>query len=283
MSYLYIIGNGFDLAHGIRSRYADFKTWLRDEGYADHIKKIEQTFNINGEDWSDYESALGTYDIEEMYEWIAGDLTIDIDHMMRSQFIYEDAPDIFMGQFWQDIKAKFCEWVNAIRISLASRTFRLPADARYLTFNYTRTLEDTYGISSTQIRHIHGIAPSDNLIVGHNRYAQPNPDYGGNQWEMEESVRERIKGAMNINYKNVDAIIAANADYFTSLGDIDHITILGHSYNDIDMPYFQAVKAVVSPQCRWEFSWLTDADKVNAMAMIGRLGIDLATCAFVRL
>lgn len=283
MSYLYIIGNGFDLAHGIRSRYADFKTWLMDKGYADHIKKIEQTFSINGEDWSDYESALGTYDIEDMYEWIAGDLTIDIDHMMRSQFIYEDAPDIFMGQFWKDIKAKFCEWVNAIRISLASRTFMLPADAIYLTFNYTRTLEDTYGISSTQIRHIHGIAPSDNLIVGHNRYAQPNPDYGGNQWEMEEGVRERIKGAMNSNYKNVDAIIAANADYFASFGDIDHITILGHSYNDIDMPYFQTVKAVVSPQCRWEFSWHTDADKVNARAMIGRLGIDLATCAFVRL
>lgn len=282
MGQFFIIGNGFDLTHEIKSKYADFKAWLIDEGNKEHIQMIEQTFCINGEDWSDYEAALGRYDIEEMYEWITDGLEIDLDHMMRSQFIYEDAPDIMMGKFWQDIHEKFCDWVNTIKVSSAVRNFSLPAHAKYLTFNYTRTLEEVYAIPESQILHIHGCAPSDDLVVGHDCYAAPNPEYGGNQWEMEEGVREQIKGAMNSNYKDVQSIISANAAYFASLSNVDHITVIGHSYNRIDMPYFRAIKDAVGPQCRWELCWYTDADKANADAMIAALGIDPALCSFVR-
>ena len=88
MAILYIIGNGFDLASKIKSSYVDFKARLIELSSEEHIMMIEQNFCINGSDWSDYEAALGRYDIEEMHEWITNGLEIDLDHMMRFQFIH---------------------------------------------------------------------------------------------------------------------------------------------------------------------------------------------------
>ena len=55
---------------------------------------------------------------------------------------------------------------------------------------------------------------------------------------------------MNDNYKDVQSIIAKHRDYFTSLSDIEIIRVFGHSYNDIDMPYFQKIKDSVSKEIR---------------------------------
>lgn len=281
---LYIIGNGFDLAHEIQSSYAHFKEWLINEGYNEHVQSLENNFCFKCENWSDYETALGEYNIEEIYEQIAGDLSIDYDHLMRSQAIFEDAPDIIMGPFWRDIKEKFYDWVNSIDISYTKRRFSLPADAKYLTFNYTLTLENVYNLTSDHIFHIHGrVASDNNIIVGHNKYRAPNPKYGGNQWEMEEGVRERIKGAMNDNYKDVHSIIAKHRDYFTSLSNIGMITVFGHSYNDIDMPYFQKIKDSVSKECKWILNWHSNNDKTNAEKMIEHLGIMPQNVEFIEI
>ena len=200
---------------------------------------------------------------------------------MRSQALFEDAPDLMVGTFWRDIKDKFYDWVNSIDISSTKRRFCLPADAKYLTFNYTLTLEKVYNITPNQILHIHGLVASDDIIVGHNNYIAPNPEYGGNQWEMEEGVRERIKGAMNDNYKDVQSIIAKHRDYFTSLSDIEMIRVFGHSYNDIDMPYFQKIKDRVSKECNWILTCHSDNDKVNAEKLIALLGIVSSNVKFV--
>lgn len=55
---------------------------------------------------------------------------------------------------------------------------------------------------------------------------------------------------MNDNYKDVQSIIAKHRDYFTSLSDIEIIRVFGHSYNIIDMPYFQKIKDSVSKEIR---------------------------------
>ena len=100
---LYILGTGFDLAHEIHSSYAHFKEWLIKEGYNEHVQTLERHFCFECVNWSDYETALGSYDLDDIYEQIAGDLSIDLDHLMRSQAIFEDAPDLILGTFWRDI------------------------------------------------------------------------------------------------------------------------------------------------------------------------------------
>ena len=53
---LYIIGNGFDLHHGLKSRYWDFKLYLENKD-KDLLEKLEEYFSSDSL-WSDFEGTL---------------------------------------------------------------------------------------------------------------------------------------------------------------------------------------------------------------------------------
>ena len=89
---------------------------------------------------------------------------------------------------------------------------------------------------------------------------------GGRSTRTYQGSNERQLQRCSIhNYKH--------RDYFTSLSDIEIIRVFGHSYNDIDMPYFQKIKDSVSKECKWILNWHSDNDKVNAENLIAQLGI----------
>ena len=90
MSNLFIIGNGFDLAHGIKSSYNDFYSFLRKKYGEEKSKWILPSINIaknqcndfdsarllmrlislaekNGECWSDLENSLGKLDYTNFF------------------------------------------------------------------------------------------------------------------------------------------------------------------------------------------------------------------------
>lgn len=46
---LYIIGNGFDLKHGMSTKYSDFKRWLFDNGRIVVIQELQKAFS--GSEW----------------------------------------------------------------------------------------------------------------------------------------------------------------------------------------------------------------------------------------
>ena len=75
---LYIIGNGFDLKHGMSTKYSDFKRWLFDNGRIDVIQELQKAFPAQNGDayilWSDFEKALGLYDINVVLNWSWEDL-----------------------------------------------------------------------------------------------------------------------------------------------------------------------------------------------------------------
>ena len=63
---LIIIGNGFDLAHNLNTRYSDFMEylWKNDKEFYDRLTKY-----IYDEDlWNDFETALGYFDDGELLE-----------------------------------------------------------------------------------------------------------------------------------------------------------------------------------------------------------------------
>ena len=65
---LFIIGNGFDLAHGIKSQYSDFAKWVRQRGNYRLVQMMEIFFSNNRDFWGDIEKALGEYDEEEIVD-----------------------------------------------------------------------------------------------------------------------------------------------------------------------------------------------------------------------
>lgn len=55
MSRLYIIGNGFDIAHGIPCRYSDFRRYCKEE-MPEMYEKLNRYYDGGDKLWSDFES-----------------------------------------------------------------------------------------------------------------------------------------------------------------------------------------------------------------------------------
>lgn len=63
LKHLYIIGNGFDLHHGINSSYKNFHEWMN-ENNPDVIEKVDEIYGIcDDEWWSDFENQLASLDV----------------------------------------------------------------------------------------------------------------------------------------------------------------------------------------------------------------------------
>lgn len=68
MNIVYLIGNGFDINIGLKTRYKDFYDYylaLDSSGDNEHVKKLKEhlkeTLSTDDKYWSDLEIALGAY------------------------------------------------------------------------------------------------------------------------------------------------------------------------------------------------------------------------------
>lgn len=174
-SKLYIIGNGFDIMHGMKTKYRDFYNWLLISGRLYIIEELQSVYNIEEDGeyllWYNFEDALGKYDINVALEWSFENLNIAEIPIGNQKVSY---PSLFLETQLDDIvNDVFPKWVREIPLS-TERKLELPQDALYFTFNYTDTLEQLYGISQKNVLHIHGRSNSvDHLIIGHNNFRDP--------------------------------------------------------------------------------------------------------------
>ena len=59
---LYVIGNGFDLHHGMPTQFADFRTFAR-KAAPDVFRAVDRYVPVSA-NWSDLEDALAALDVE---------------------------------------------------------------------------------------------------------------------------------------------------------------------------------------------------------------------------
>ena len=173
---LYIIGNGFDIAHKMPTGYGDFRRWLIDNNRIDVIQELQNAYpkKINDDYllWSDFEEALGEYDLESVINWSWESLYLTESSIGGQLF---DDPYFFLNTQLPDIiNEVFSRWILSIPIATTKSDYRIVQDALYLTFNYTDTLEQLYQIPESNVLHIHGRASKgERLIVGHNHRINP--------------------------------------------------------------------------------------------------------------
>lgn len=275
LSVLYIIGNGFDLAHGMKTRYADFKQWLIENNRIDVIHELQSAYPAKmGKSfllWSDFETALGQYDIKKVINWSWEDLFLTTVSIGGQRF---DSPQFFLDTQLNDIiNSAFSAWAKQIRLA-ENTDYTLPKDALFLTFNYTDTLETLYGILEKQVLHIHGRASTDDkLIVGHNRMIDP-----GDYWDDHKGLREnneRMQRLWNMNdlCKPFDEIIEKNESFFAQMKDVCDVYVIGHSCGEIDSPYFRKVKTSVLEEAQWHFNPYSEEDVRRIDVMRETIGI----------
>lgn len=263
---LIIIGNGFDIAHGIRSTYKGFREWLQAKGESNLIGLMDIFFSNKRDVWNDIEKALGEYDEASILSFCRPDEEFDFDHSLSSSARIEDSPMAIFQPALERFKDKFDEWVESIEIFGTERIIELSPNCQYLTFNYTDTLETIYGIPRRNIVHIHGSRlVHDEYIIGHSCYRDPNDVWDEETLIFESRAKESIIESMNGFVKDYHGNIVKYSDFFSKLSSTKQIICFGHSMNTIDWPYFEAIIDRVGKDVPWRISCYSkeDFDNVN--------------------
>ena len=272
---LFVIGNGFDLSHGIKSGYWDFEQWVKAQGHNQLIGLMDTFFSNKRSLWSDVETALGEYDEGDILDYCSPEEGIDYDHMLRSVIAIEDAPDSFFKPTLEEFLSIYRDWVDSIDILQAKANQKLLSDYKYLTFNYTETLEQVYCIPSSQVLHIHGSRlQKDDYIIGHNCLKDPNLyDTLNGEFYFEQDAKNKIICWMNGLYKDTQSIIHRNQQFFASLGNIKLIVVKGHSLYYVDWPYFDEIFKYADKTAEWLFFYYSENDLRRVEKYIKHIGI----------
>ncbi|WP_312151027.1 bacteriophage abortive infection AbiH family protein [Paenibacillus odorifer] len=267
MSSVFIIGNGFDLAHEIKTSYEDFHQDLKEnypdasfKGYVPEAKMMPdgdmsygaidtvgflikviseaELESEGGEKWSDLETSLslGRLSLNEyLDDWVDDDDDNEWHKVQRNENVAINLVGAVL-----EISDYFSEWIESIEIDEFSpkNDFVNLIDKEndlFLTFNYTQTLEVLYKVKN--VCHIHGEQGSD-LMFGHGDDATYTEQFmdshvGAEDYlqEMHEKLRKDTAGAIN-----------RNQEFFRNISkSVDRIYSFGFSFSEVDQVYIQEI------------------------------------------
>ena len=285
MKRLFIIGNGFDLAHGIHSSYEDFREFLvsklgtitgkkydnfdfTDSSILtnDYIKTPENdlltilyflsvaeydgTLNI---EWKNIEKSVGELDFSEFENFFIDESEDDKEY--RANWINYD---MFLPyvDLLTEIPNYFREWIWQISLYNVSINKNIQkffdSNTVFLCFNYTNTLERVYNVSRNNICYIHGNAnEKTNIYFGHGNDLTYDNFINSISNDNYYSVAEEYCMINDILRKPVMNIIDNNLDFFKSLNNIDQIYSYGFSYGLVDQPYIRKICEYIPQNCEW--------------------------------
>lgn len=298
---LYIIGNGFDLYHGFPTRYSDFANYLQIQN-PDLLELLHRYYYLDkGIDlWANFEENLANLDKDGLLE----DLTNYLPTISSRDFRDRDWHS-FSIEVSSKVKAlthNLCEEFRRFILSATSASeidsglkLRLQCNSKFLSFNYSNTLERHYSIPQSNITYIHGKAHdmSNSIILGHGinpeefkvkpeeqpedlsdeelerwyEYMSDNYDYS-----YEQGVGEVYDYYIS-SFKNIEQIIETNRGFFSSLMPIKNVYILGHSLSKIDIPYFQKIHESLPFSCQWYVSFHSEDDYLEKRETVINIGI----------
>jgi hypothetical protein len=272
---LYIIGNGFDLWHRLPTSYRDFYGVARDT-----LDEIDSYFRFDiGKDtvpWHDFENRLGTFDWRSLYEECDNTDVSSDDFKPGHVYGLEDELTERSSDLVEAIRDHFEEWVEGIDISSASKQMDFEPAARFITFNYTSTLQEIYEIEESNLLHVHGRAGKTELVFGHGVQIIEEPEFDSESGESNRTMFSDAEGSAKSPLyafkKPVDEIIEKHRAYFAALGDISEVVIIGHSLNEVDLPYFRAI-ASRATRCNWSVYCFEESDWDHHPHQLIRCGI----------
>lgn len=309
MTNLYIIGNGFDLYHGLDTKYQSFAKYLSeaDSEVYDLILNYYGLPDISEEPvsdeeyaaWATFELALADLD----YEQVLDDHSDSIanpgseDFRDRDWHTYQIDMELIIEKLTKRLISKFNEFILDVRYpdNINDSKLKLIPQSRFLNFNYTDTLERYYEVDSKEICYIHERSSQDNckIILGHGtdpssfEVKDPEPPEGLNEEELEhwreqmsdqydysyESAKHEILSYYTKAFKNTLSIIDKNIRFFESLNNTESIYVLGHSISQVDIKYFEAVKNFASQNAKWYVTYYSDYEKTKHLEALTAIGV----------
>jgi hypothetical protein len=291
--HLYIIGNGFDIHHDIHSKYYErnggdcFRKWL-DENECDLLCKIDDNFGYQTDEWwGKFEENLASVETlkvayEEAFEHYPNFGSDDFRD--RDWYEAEIATEMRLNGVFSEIQNALSKWVSQLSKGNNTKKIRLlNENSLFLSFNYTHTLEDLYGIPPERILYIHGCLNGESLVFGHGmQYSDlrkimekfervSEGDY------VYQTAKESALFSVASHRKVVEDIISKHVKWFERLYDTTNIHIFGHSLGVVDLPYFYKIfDSCDKEKVLVEISCFDDVAKEKAMSLIKTTSIPLS-------
>jgi len=290
MNSLFILGNGFDLAHGLPTMYKDFRSAIlknypnaginRDEQFDiyDYFEMYEDEFaaeilvyaidSASGLEWNDFENALAHINFYDKFprRTESADMSREEDNKDARNYLL--AVDIISNAMISS--TKYCQgffrcWVKDVEQELESRAYA-PKESlielfanptnQYLTFNYTKTLQKLYGIR--KVIHIHNRV-GQKLIFGHGNDQATYKEPIENSCTISSSFLNDLLLSFR---KDTVTPIKKYSDSFKKLdGNIDKVYSYGFSYSKVDSIYIKTIIKRIATNATWYFTDYESFDK----------------------
>jgi len=301
MNTLYIIGNGFDLHHQVKSNYHDFKKYL-EQNHSELLEIMGNYYDISNDSmlWWQFENGLKDFDSSELESEFAEHLPnyASDDFRDRDRYDLEIYIENELSPFRKELQIAFNNWILSLEQPLIRKKIAFDNNSFFLTFNHTDTLERIYNIKRDQILYIHNKSENNgnDLIFGHSwspgewakqretKMPEGLTEEEQDSWRQEQADHydysimrgyEAIDFFFTSIYKDCRTIIESNKAFFKALKNIRCINIIGHSLSIVDKPYFEEViKHIDKDNSKWMASYYSNNDKVKHLEFIHSLGID---------
>lgn len=272
MKKLYVIGNGFDLYHGLSSRYADFYRYV-EENDPDLLIELYSYFPFRVDKnylWNNFEQDLCLFNHKRfMRTYNHVDLTSESFRPSELHGLLDEVT-AESERLADQIREAFRDWVEGFELEEIDRKRYIPLlldqHGLYLNFNYTDTLVEFYRIPKERILYIHHNANAcdGELIFGHGKKRDqkeiPTFDEDGEPTRTPFTDSENASRSLFYVFKkDAKAVIEEHRDWFSKLKGLEEVIVLGHSMGRVDWPYFRAI-AKQAPQARWMVSYYGDKE-----------------------
>lgn len=283
MTKLFVIGNGFDLAHGLKTSYEDFRNYLlleypeiqmdslvlpnetplpnggisyNDQEVLSMLFYLINNAEKNDEKWCDIENSLGYLDFSDAFDWLGEirDKDGGIDFWKTSTRNEDISSQLVIPTI--KIQKFFWEWINSITIYSATpkEDFMklLNKGDQFLTFNYTETLEVVYDIHPADICHIHG-KQNEEIFFGHGN----SEDYYDSYMQSNIGSQDSLKKIDDQLRKDTYTALERKMGFFENLNSVEITAVYsyGFSFNQVDTIYIKEIsKRINTENVTWYFN-----------------------------
>lgn len=266
MNILYLLGNGFDVKLGLKTRFKDFliNGYTEQSSDVDLIKKLKRAIQNDIDTWADLEKKLGEYSTavenETDYLTLFKDIRLKLADYIQEQKYEKSLQGDEYYNFTNSIR-------NLNQYLLPGERFAITQsnndEINFITFNYTHSLEsllnysnvpitidgrknNLLGVTINHILHIHG-TPSNRFVMGVDNAEQIE----NKQFRSHGLLRTVVKPLNNSDGKEL-----IDVQCKSQIDKADIICIFGMSLGETDMTWWQYIgKSILNRQIRLLLFW----------------------------
>lgn len=275
---LFIIGNGFDLMHGVPSSYYNFRDSM---GRHNELRNALEMYIKKEDLWAEFEESLAHLDDEAMLGTVNDWMDIfDVKDQFDDDF---SAADFFMAAetatgpaqtIIRELPKRFRKWICTLKPTIAGKPLEgiINNQSTFINFNYTEFLETIYEVPKKNVWYIHGDRRNKKkeLILGHAPGAgleeDNNPSGRRNNrsrmksqtaYDLHETAGNYLGDYYASTTKKSGDVIKANRERFEALSEVEIVVVIGHSLSAVDYPYFKELinNNQNRENMKWYISW----------------------------